>query len=162
MTALSQDDYYTVTRLAPVASIDLLLFDETQNLLLGIRKNAPAKGFWFTPGGRIYTGESIGDAILRISDAELGIQLPKERFCLHGVFSHIYHDNFRDDHHGTHYISIACMAQLSQAELGSLSLGKCQEQHTEMKWMPVEELLAHPLVHDYVKGFFLRCSDRQI
>ncbi|WP_286745065.1 NUDIX domain-containing protein, partial [Aquabacterium sp. UBA2148] len=46
----------------PLVSIDLVLTDESNRLLLGLRRNAPARGWWFTPGGRIRKNEPLAAA----------------------------------------------------------------------------------------------------
>jgi hypothetical protein len=39
--------------LAPLVSIDLIIRDNADRVLLGLRNNEPAKGYFFVPGGII-------------------------------------------------------------------------------------------------------------
>ncbi|WP_370701703.1 NUDIX domain-containing protein [Thauera phenylacetica] len=43
-------------------------------LLLGLRNNSPAKGWWFTPGGRIRKNEPLYDAQCRVAKDEIGLK----------------------------------------------------------------------------------------
>src|SRR3954466_13792753 len=54
---LSDAQFADVVRLAPLVSIDLVIRDPDGDVLVGLRTNAPAKGFWFVPGGRIRKNE---------------------------------------------------------------------------------------------------------
>ena len=50
---LNHDDLAEVIRLAPLVAIDLIIENDYGQVLLGLRTNEPAKGYWFVPGGRI-------------------------------------------------------------------------------------------------------------
>lgn len=52
--------FETVVASAPLISIDLLVENEQGQYLLGLRKNRPAQGYWFVPGGRVQKNESAG------------------------------------------------------------------------------------------------------
>ena len=66
-----------VVRSAPLVSIDLIARRPDGAVLLGYRRNRPAQGFWFVPGGRILKGERMAEALVRIVRRELG--LPEAR-----------------------------------------------------------------------------------
>ena len=68
---LSRDTFRTIVDTAPLISIDLLVRDSAGRILVGKRVNRPAKGFWFVPGGRILKNETIAEAFLRLTEAEL-------------------------------------------------------------------------------------------
>ena len=61
MTAkyLSDSDINTVIRLAPLVSIDLVIRDPANRVLLGLRNNEPAKGYFFVPGGIILKDDHV-------------------------------------------------------------------------------------------------------
>ena len=73
MTAkyLSDSDINTVIRLAPLVSIDLIIRDAADRILLGLRNNEPAKGYFFVPGGIILKDETLADAFTRIMQKEI-------------------------------------------------------------------------------------------
>ena len=71
---------------SPLASIDLIVRDFDDRILLGRRINEPAKGMWFVPGGRIHKNESVDEAFTRISLSELGIEYRRSQSRFIGVF----------------------------------------------------------------------------
>ena len=68
--------YSQVKALVPIPTVDALIVNDDR-LLLMLRNNRPAKGEWFTPGGRILLGEKIEDAVRRVTRAETGLN-PKK------------------------------------------------------------------------------------
>ena len=148
---LPLDIFMQVVKHTPLISIDLLIYNDNNDVLLGWRTNLPAKDFWFVPGGRIFKNESIREAFSRIARCETGINLNTEQAVFHGVYEHIYpNENFADEAgFGTHYIVLAFEVKLSGE---SISLPR--EQHTLYKWMSVAELLEQDQVHENVKNYF--------
>jgi len=63
---LSHSDLNTVIRLAPLVAIDLIIRDPQDRILLGLRNNEPAKGYFFVPGGIILKDEPLAEAFVRI------------------------------------------------------------------------------------------------
>ena len=58
-------DHFTfieVVKNSPLVSIDLIVRNAQNEVLLGLRNNEPAKNYWFTFGGRIYKNERIAQA----------------------------------------------------------------------------------------------------
>src|SRR4051794_41167699 len=104
--SLKEDDFAHVVRNAPLISIDLVLRDPERNVLVGLRTNEPAKGFYFVPGGVIRKNETIKDAFERILLAETGCRalLSDARFI--GVFEHFYEVSRFGDY-GTHYVVLS-------------------------------------------------------
>ena len=78
----------------PLVSVDLIIRNPSEMVLLGKRTNRPAKGYWFVPGGRIIKNETINQALKRISKVEVGLDLSAEAPSLLGAYDHIYEDNF--------------------------------------------------------------------
>ncbi|MDF5000441.1 NUDIX domain-containing protein, partial [Vibrio parahaemolyticus] len=69
---LSKQRFSQVIESTPLVSIDLVIEDESGQVLLGERLNRPAQGFWFVPGGRILKDEKLEDAFARLTLEELG------------------------------------------------------------------------------------------
>ena len=63
---LSPDDFHSVVRLAPLVSIDFIIRNARGEVLLGLRNNEPAKGFYCVPGGIILKQERLHEAFARI------------------------------------------------------------------------------------------------
>ena len=80
---LPRQEFLAVVKTTPLVSLDLLVQDRQGRVLLGMRKNEPARGFWFVPGGRIMKDEALAAAFERILDAELGLRacLPATSFA---------------------------------------------------------------------------------
>jgi colanic acid biosynthesis protein WcaH len=56
--------YNEIVKLMPIPSVEAIIVRDGKLLFLR-RKNYPAKGQWWFPGGRIRRGESIEEALLR-------------------------------------------------------------------------------------------------
>ncbi|WP_151829897.1 GDP-mannose mannosyl hydrolase, partial [Acinetobacter ursingii] len=101
--------FKTMITNTPLIAIDLVVRNTQNEVLLGKRLNAPAKGFWFVPGGRIQKNETLDCAFIRLLKDELGIQnvVPRSDAKLLGLHEHFYDDNLFDETFGTHYIVLA-------------------------------------------------------
>lgn len=99
----------------PLISIDLLIQNEYGEYLLGLRRNRPAQGYWFVPGGRVLKDESLNDAFKRLTFEELGIELERNQAHFKGVYEHFYEDSVFGEAPGTHYIVLAHQMQVSYA-----------------------------------------------
>src|ERR1700691_4854214 len=93
---LTADRFKCVLRDTVLVALDLLIVKEDE-ILLGRRRNSPAKGLFFVPGGRIYKGESPETALMRISHGEVGTEFRSEDATLQGVYHHVYDDNYFSD-----------------------------------------------------------------
>lgn len=145
---LSVDDFILLVKNAPLFSIDLVVLNEKHEMLVGLRKNEPASGFWFVPGGRVYKGEAIGDAFRRITEAELGNSFERDRFIMLGIYDHFYENSCFDEAVSTHYINAAnfMLVNSSQLELPLI-------QHHDYRWVPIEAVEADETVHRFSKVF---------
>ena len=134
----------------PLVSIDLVIRNPPNKVLLGKRNNRPAMGYWFVPGGRIFKNETINQALKRISEVELGQDLSTKAPSLLGAYDHIYEDNFLNVKGiNTHYVVLAFVIALQQ----KIEV-KLDEQHTELKWWEVDKLLQDQTVHQNTKVYF--------
>ena len=145
------DIFMQIVRNTPLVSIDLLMHNENNEILLGWRNNQPAKDYWFVPGGRIYKNETIRDAFSRIMTAETGLTLDIDQAVFHGIFEHFHPEqNFMNEAgFGTHYIVLAFDIHLT-GEITSLPM----YQHSEYKWQSIPGILDDTLVHQYTKNYF--------
>ena len=134
----------------PLVSIDLVIRNPSNKVLLGKRNNRPAMGYWFVPGGRIFKNETINQALKRISEVELGQDLSIKAPSLLGAYDHIYEDNFLNVKGiNTHYVVLAFGITLQQ----EIEV-KSDEQHTELKWWEIDKLLQDQTVHQNTKVYF--------
>ncbi len=69
---LDELTFKTVVASTPLVSMDLIVRNKRDQVLLGLRTNRPAQGFWFVPGGRICKDETFEQAFVRLTEMELG------------------------------------------------------------------------------------------
>jgi colanic acid biosynthesis protein WcaH len=137
-----------VAKAAPLVSIDILIKNENL-ILLGKRINKPAKGYFFSIGGRIMKNETTNRALKRIMNSELNIQLkssPKfidifEHFYKHGIFDGI----------SSHYVGL-----LFEYEVEDNIDLKClpNDQHSEYRWFSMDQIMKDNQIHNNVKDYF--------
>jgi colanic acid biosynthesis protein WcaH len=139
----------------PLVSVDWVLTNPSGELLVGQRLNAPARGAWFTPGGRIRKGEPLAEALRRVAAEELG--LAEERAAtltrrgeLMGAWDHFYPDATFSHTVPTHYVNLPYAARLTEAEVSALRL-PVGEQHGHWQWLPLAS--AAERVHEHVKPY---------
>ncbi len=154
---LSFDDLRAVVRRAPLISIDLIIRNAQDEILLGLRNNEPARDFYFVPGGSIRKNERLADAFVRILKTETNCSADFAAARLLGVFEHFYPTNrFGDPNYGTHYVVLAYALRLDDtANLQS------DDQHSAFGWWSTADLLASPRVHDNTKAYFRSMARRQ-
>ena len=147
---LAPEDFDNAVRLTPLVAIDLLVRTPDRRILVGRRRNEPAKGQFFTPGGRITKNETLAAAFRRISLAELGAEKRIEDARFVGVFEHFYPTNNHEvAGFGTHYVVLAYELTAAVHELPLP-----EDQHGEFAWLTVAEVLRCPEVHSNVKAYF--------
>lgn len=148
---LALHQFKRVVRDTALVSLDLLVINRRRDVLVGKRRNRPAKGYFFVPGGRIMKGESLADALIRISTTEIGAELKHQDATLHGIYDHMYPDNaFGEAGLNTHYVVIACLFRVD-----SFIPRGHDNQHQELQMLGIETLLQHPRVHPYTRNYFV-------
>lgn len=142
--------FASVVAHAPLVAIDLIVTDPQGAVLLGLRNNPPARGFWFVPGGRVRKNEALNNAFMRIAEDELGCAMQIAQSRLIGVFEHFYDVNFAGiTGASTHYIVLAYRLQ-TEHRLFALS----RQQHSQTIWMQPDQARQNPLVHPYTQAYF--------
>ena len=140
--------FHCIVKHAPLISIDIIVKNKEGKFLLGLRKNRPAKGYWFVPGVRIFKGETIQEAFKTITKNELGVELDIKDAQFLGVYEHFYEDNFFGEDTETHYIVHAYQIEIDEIEI------KPDQQHETFKWFTREEIISSEKVHKYCKLYF--------
>ena len=146
---LPEDTFKKIIASTPLISIDLVVQNKQGEVLLGLRNNRPAQGYWFVPGGRILKDESMSDAFKRLTLNELGTALEQSQGELIGPFEHFYEDNIMGTDFSTHYVVLGYRLVIDPNEL---SLPK--EQHDQYVWLAIGALLTDPLVHKHTRWYF--------
>ena len=150
---LPESGFTQAVEALPLVSIDLCVFSQ-QGLLLGLRQNAPAKDHWFTPGGRIRKGEPWQDALVRIAQEELGLQLSDiVDSQLMGMWDHFYEDSAFSNEVPTHYLNLPFYLQLNPIiHTCDLKQG-AGFQHAKWQWFNLDQLENSPIVHKHVHPY---------
>jgi colanic acid biosynthesis protein WcaH len=149
-TPLSHADLSTVVRLAPLIAIDLIIRNARNEILLGLRNNEPAKGFYFVPGGMILKNERLHEAFVRLLKNETNYSASIGEARLRGAYEHFYANNrFGEAGYGTHYVVLAY-----ELKLDDIRPLKADAQHREFRWWAEPELLASDQVHENAKAYF--------
>lgn len=135
-------------------AVDLVIVRGGNEVLLGLRNNRPAQGFWFVPGGRILKNETIQTALLRIADKEFGLGDSlvngNLKLSFHGAYEHMYEGCFAGDIGiSTHYMELAHKVDVS----ANFALPMADDLHSELQWWPIKEALASNQVHQYIKNY---------
>jgi colanic acid biosynthesis protein WcaH len=87
----------------PLVSVDWVLLNLSGQIFLGQRQNAPARHWWFTPGGRVRKNEPLGRCLQRVAVSELGLQASEVQGArLMGVWDHFYEDSAYSAEVSTH------------------------------------------------------------
>lgn len=143
-------DFKKLVKDSALCVIDLIVKNRKGAALLGLRKNRPARGSWFVPGGRVFKNENLKDALRRISKDELGTEFTVKDVRFLGIYEHFYKETFFDDTSGTHFIVIACELKSRNRKLSLPYI-----QHNSYKFMDVGEIIKSRGVHRYTKNYFV-------
>ncbi|ETI61409.1 GDP-mannose mannosyl hydrolase [Marinomonas profundimaris] len=154
---LSTEDFKHLVRSAPLFSMDLVVLNEQKQILVGKRKNAPAKGYWFVPGGRVFKDESLVEAFSRITRTELGFEFDYLYATQLGLYDHFYSDSVFGEDISTHYINASYLIQLPEETVLDLPTA----QYQEYRWISLDELNQDVTVHEYSK-VFVDCIHSQL
>ena len=147
---LSHADLSTVVRLAPLVTLDLIIYNSQTEILLGLRNNAPAQGFYFVPGGSIWKNERLQETFTRILKNETNLTSDFTQARLLGAYEHFYSENrFGGAGYGTHCVVLAY--ELKLVEFAGL---RADDQHSEIGWWKKTDLLVSGRVHEYTKAYF--------
>ncbi|MDO9394340.1 GDP-mannose mannosyl hydrolase [Methylotenera sp.] len=158
---LDTQTFKKIVAVTPLVSIDLIVMRGGHEVLLGLRNNRPAQGFWFVPGGRILKNEPIQTALSRIITSEL--DLATHILCgglkptFYGTYEHFYQDCFAGDIGiSTHYVVMAYRIDVPS----NFALPTADGQHVEFKWWPIQDALSSGTVHQYTKNYFINLEYR--
>lgn len=70
---IKQGLYDEILRIMPIPCVDVMVFDDADRVLLLRRKNEPAAGQWWFPGGRVLYFETREDSASRKLEEECGL-----------------------------------------------------------------------------------------
>lgn len=126
--------YSQIRQLIPLACVDLLVVHRGQ-LLIMKRINSPAKGEWFTPGARIFIGESIEEAVKRTLKEETGLQ--STEIEQKGIMSHIWPE--------VHTITVIHKVKVKD------NIITLNPEHQDYKWIDTITNDLHPYLKEMIE-----------
>ena len=148
---LPEETFFAAIKSLPLVSVDWVILDPQNRLLLGLRRNAPARQRWFTPGGRVRKNEPLESCLQRVAVSELGLQASDVQGArLMGVWDHFYEDSAFSAQVSTHYVNLPHVLRLPHAlDINALP----SDQHTAWRWQDVQAAAVADHVHPYVRVY---------
>lgn len=134
------EEYETIVRHVPIVSVDLLVH-HNGGLVLGKRRNAPAKNKWFVPGGTVLKGETRQQAVHRVAKEELSSDVTIDDKL--GTYDHFYDTAEVDGSNSKQYLATAYVVTPIQSEISS------DDQHTDLKVFDSP----FPDFHNYIERY---------
>ncbi len=123
----------------PLACVDIAIV-ANGSVLLVKRKDPPARGEWWLPGGRVRKGERMRDAARRKAAEEVGVS------CHVGPLLYTAETMFPDGPHGVAVHSINSCFMLYPAEAVPVPEVRLDEHHLGWKWVNSIPDGLHPYV----------------
>jgi colanic acid biosynthesis protein WcaH len=151
MSFLEKEQFSSIIKNTPLVSLDLVVRNNKNEILLGKRTNKPAKGYWFVPGGRIRKDESLDNAFTRLTETELGMAIERKTARFIGPYEHFYQDNTFNDQFSTHYVVLGYEVHMDEI-INDLP----NDQHEQYRWITETDLLQADDVHIHTKWYFSR------
>ena len=71
---LAQADYEEIYSRVPRLTVEVIV-PSTDGVLLTLRQEGPCQGLWHIPGGTVRFGEPLTDAVQRVAEDELGLEV---------------------------------------------------------------------------------------
>jgi ADP-ribose pyrophosphatase YjhB (NUDIX family) len=72
---LSQEEFNSIYSKVPRLTVEIVIKNKSGKIYLTKRAIEPCKGKWHLPGGTVRYGESMVDAVKRITKRELGVDV---------------------------------------------------------------------------------------
>jgi colanic acid biosynthesis protein WcaH len=140
---ISENEYSKILRTFPIPCVDLIIKNTRGEVLMLMRKNEPAKGEWWFPGGRILHGESRHQAVKRKLKEECGLIADNiTEWKTLDVFLSNTTENYT-----THAVSTFYLISTSEGEL------KLDSQSSEAMWKMPNEWEKH-VKNELIKDIF--------
>lgn len=126
MKDILREDYKKILESIPIPCVDIIIV-RNNKIFMVKRKNNPAKGEWWMPGGRILKNESLEAAAIRKSYEETGlnVKIIKPLIFEETIFDEPSIEGVKS---GAHTVNVSFLAEArSNGE-------KIDEQSSDYKW----------------------------
>jgi colanic acid biosynthesis protein WcaH len=142
---IPQDLYNQILANVPIACVDLAIVSNGSVLLVK-RKDHPARGQWWVPGGRILKGEVMKETARRKAIEEVGIA------CHVGPIIHTAETIFPDGPGGIPVHSInSCFLVYPVEDVSKLHV-RLDDHHVDWRWANTIPPGLHPYVTKCLAG----------
>jgi len=74
ITRLTDEEFYSIYSKVPRAVVDVIIKSD-EGILLSLRAIEPSKDLWHLPGGTVYKGETLTDAVRRVVKKETNLEV---------------------------------------------------------------------------------------
>ncbi|HMP73307.1 MAG TPA: NUDIX domain-containing protein [Kiritimatiellia bacterium] len=140
---IDHDLYKKILEAVPIACVDVAIVVDG-SVLLALRKDDPAKGQWWLPGGRVHKGEKLKEAAARKAREEVGLE------CHVGPAIHTAETVFPDGPYGVAVHSINTCFFLYPK--GPVDECKLDDHHEAVRWIREIPSGLHPYVEQCLIG----------
>lgn len=129
--------YNKIVSVMPITSVEAIIRDKENRILVLKRNNAPVKGEWWFPGGRVHKGETLSEALIREVKEETGLDIKVVNTV--GVYTRVFPER--------HDISIVFLCSLNT---GNLELN---QEHSDVKFLSTKKAMRelHPELQRVIK-----------
>ena len=105
----------------PKVGIGVLIFNDKNEVLLGLRQNAHGAGEWHAPGGHVEFGETIFETAKREAKEEADLDIDQcELISVADEMRYI-------KTHGKHYVNLGILAKYIGGKPRAMEPEKCRE-----------------------------------
>jgi len=140
---IPEAEYERIKRQMPIPCVDLIVVDASEQILLLLRANDPARGCWWMPGGRVGFGETRVEAAVRklYEEAQLAADEVRELATFDLILG-----NDNTSSHGITTVYQMCVSRASEVVL--------DRQSDAAQWRSREQWLRdglHPFVQQCLR-----------
>lgn len=143
MSFIPDDLYRAIVGCMPIPCVDVAIIDAGAILLVR-RKDSPALGHWWVPGGRVLKGEMMADAAARKAREEVGLD------CIVGRIVHTAETIFPDGPYGLPIHSVNTCFLLHPKSPGARPA--LDSHHDDFRWVKGIPPGLHPYVTACLRG----------
>lgn len=147
MTFLPKEIYSKAHECLPIVCVDIVVVSDNKSILLIKRKQEPAKGQWWFPGGRLLKYEKPTEAVSRIMKSETNLELAESASL--GISETRFNADPFNHGSGTHTINFLYAAKPKMISLFNLIL---DDNHSEFNWVGPDEIYSGQY-DNYIKRF---------
>jgi colanic acid biosynthesis protein WcaH len=114
---IDESVYTDFIELMPIVCVDVVIH-EGEWFVLVKRNREPAKGLWWTPGGRLYKNETLQEGAVRKAKEEVGLDVAVERLV--GVYDCMF--PFSHQGPSTHAVDVVFLVKPRINDIDSIRI----------------------------------------